>query len=144
MADSTNHCPQTYKYPSKQSPRYRVFREKINPVIMDLGAAAAKYYSFTPRQAITVIGISFHVTGEAVVATTTAPSVALGLDGVLQSGTGLSIPNTTAIGATVKSDLINIDVDADEVLSFHVNQIAVGGSIAGKGYMEVLVVDRQD
>lgn len=139
MADSTAHIAQLYKYPPLQSPRYGVFRTIIVPVEMDLGATAATYFTFTPLANLTIVGLQFAVTSEAVVGTTTAPVVSISVATVEKAT--LTVPDTTAIGATVSSDLIEVNCSASQALACKVKTTAVGGTVAGKGFMILTVVD---
>ena len=140
MTDSTAARANKYKYPGVNDERYRVARDIIIPVSMDLGATAAQYYAFQPRSNITVLGIAFDVAGEPVVGTTTAPVVSVSIATVEKAT--LTIPNSTAIGVTVQGDLIDVECDSDEVLAVKVKTTAVGGTVTGMGYMRLTVIDR--
>lgn len=104
----------------------------------DMAATAAVQGEWVVSKRCTIKRISFYVTA-AVVATTTAPvltfrrRLAYAVSGGQSTIGTLTIPDTTAVGKVLYKDVTPITLNVGDTICLDHTQIAVGGTIAGKG-----------
>ncbi len=110
----------------------------IIPVSADLDGSVADDFTFKVNHPIVVHRFEF-VVQTAVVATSTAPVVALDYTDTVNSTSRaekvtLTIPNTTAAGVTIEADLTPFFVADTDILHFERKTQGAGGTTAGDGY----------
>lgn len=107
-------------------------------IVVDIGAASANAGEMSCIVPCTVHQIQFHVTDEAVVGTTTAPTVVFTKRPTPNSATSesvvgtLTIPDGTAVGAVIYTELSTpVDFEIGDVME--ISHTVGVGSPAGQG-----------
>lgn len=121
--------------------------------VLDIGAASADAGEAVCVKPCTIKRVMFVVTDEAVVGTSTAPTVVFTKRPTPNSSTSeavvatLTIPDGTAVGAVIYADVdtsaaaAQFDVGDSLELS---HTVGVGGSVAGQGIPAAICFDRNE
>lgn len=116
-------------------------------IVIDIGASSADAGELSCFRGCTINRLMFHVTDEAVVGTSTAPTVVFTKRPTPNSDTDesavgtLTIPDGTAVGKMIYKDLDTpITFEPGDVLEIS-HTVGVGGSVAGQGIANAICED---